>query len=508
MLWWQNIPLFSIILFLLGAALSSILKHRTARLLTLSLLTACLAFSVVLLLKVNIPLPATYTFMMGHFPAPWGNELRVGPLEALLAVVFSFIMLMALSGGDVRLQEHLGSVRENLYYVICDLLMAALLTQLYSNDLFTCYVFIEIMTLAACALIVSRTRGRTLVSAMRYMVLNLVGSGLFLLGLVLLYDQTGHLLMENLGQSIDLLWAAGRSPHPLLICVALMTIGLCVKSALFPFHTWVPDAYAHGTPSSNAILSSLVSKGYIVLLIKIYLRIFGWDLILYTGIDRLLMIFALGGMIMGSLRALQETHMNPMIAWSSVSHIGYIFLGVSLGFGPGYTAAVFHLMVHAAAKSALFLSGDRLRVVSGHSSRFADMRGSARKSPLAGIAWTVAAFSLIGLPFTGGMVSKLLLEQETLAHSRLVAVAVTAVMALSTLLNVMYFMRHVILIWSPPRREQKDSVSRPEPQEALIPRPGFPFTLALLGLTAMTLALFFFSAPLLDLIDISLYLFC
>ncbi len=497
MLWWQNIPFFSIILFLLCAALSSVLRHRAARNLTLGLLGLCLGFSAVLLIRVSLPEYTTFTFMMGHFPAPWGNEIRCGPLEALLAAVFSFIMLMALSGGDIRLEEHLGADRENLYYVVCDLVMAALLSQVYSNDLFTSYVFLEIMTLAACALIVSRTRGRTLVSAMRYMVLNLVGSGLFLLGLVLLYDQTGHLLMENLGDAVFSLYLTGLSRRPLVVCVALMSIGLCVKSALFPFHTWVPDAYAHGTPSSNAILSSLVSKGYIVLLMKLYCRVFGWDLILTSGIDRLLMVFALSGMIMGSLRAWRETHMNPMVAWSSVSQIGYIYLGISLGFGVGYTAAIFHLMVHAAAKSALFLTGDRLRVVSGHSSHFGDLRGAGRKAPLAGAAWTAAAFSMVGLPFTGGLISKILLEQETLRHSPLVAAAATAVLALSTLLNVMYFLRAVIQIWAPPREEERKA----------LPRPGLPFALAALGLTAMTLGLFFFSAPLLNLISAGLALF-
>ncbi len=498
MLWWQNIPFFSIVLFLLCAAVSLMLRHRAARMLTLLLLGTCLAFSVVLTIQVTVPPASSFTYLMGHFPAPWGNEIRCGPLEALLATVFSFIMLMALAGGDVRLEEHLGSERENLYYVLCDLLMAALLTQVYSNDLFTCYVFLEIMTLTACALIVSRTRGRTLVSAMRYMVLNLVGSGLFLLGVVLLYDQTGHLLMKHLGNAVEALYLSGIGRRPLLICVALITIGLCVKSALFPFHTWVVDAYAHGTPSSNAILSSLVSKGYILLLMKVYCRVFGWELILSSGIDRLLMLFALSGMIMGSLRALQEKHMNPMIAWSSVSQIGYIYLGISLGFGAGYTVAVFHIMVHAAAKSALFLSGDRLRVVSGHSSLFADMRGAARKAPLAGLAWTAAAFSMIGLPFTGGLISKMLLEQETLSHSPVVAVAVSAVLALSTLLNVMYFLRHVILIWSP---------VMPGPQESGKTRAGLPFAMAVLGLTAMTTGLFFLSSPLLKLIATGLSLF-
>lgn len=494
MLWWQNIPFFSILLFLLAAAFSLFLKPRPARFLCLGLLEGALGFSAFLLVRMVSSLSAPFTFMMGHFPAPWGNEIRCGILEALFAIVFSGIMLCCLLGGGRRLEDHVGPRRENLFYAICNLLTSALLVQIYSNDLFTCYVFLEIMTLAACALIVSRTRGRTLVSAMRYMVLNLVGSGLFLFGVVLLYHLTGHLLMEPLGKAVRELRASGEFHRPLLVAVALVSVGLCVKSALFPFHTWAPDAYSNGTPASNAILSSLVSKGYIVLLLKIYSRIFGFDLVRSCEIDRLLMAFAFGGMIFGSVRAIQATRMNRMIAWSSVAQIGYIFLGLSLGTEAGCRAAVWQLIVHAAAKSLLFLSYDVLRSASGHSSAFSDLCGSARRSPLAGVVWSIAAFAMVGLPFTGGLVTKILLGQEALRHSLPVAAAVLAVLALSTFLHVLYFLRGVLLIWSP-----QEDADYPAEDPA-----GTSFSVSALALALVPILLFVFSSPLLEWISTGL----
>ena len=494
MLWWQNIPFFSILLFLFAAAVSPLLKARPARRLCLGLLTVSTCASAVLLIRMAGAQEPSFTFRMGHFPAPWGNEIRCGALEALLSLVFQGILLLCLLGGNRRLDEHVGTGRENLFYAVCQLLNTAMLAQIYSNDLFTCYVFLEIMTLAACALIVSRTRGRTLVSAMRYMVLNLIGSGLFLFGVVLLYDLTGHLLMENLGEAIRALRASGEYHRPLVISVALISVGLSIKSALFPFHSWAPDAYSNGTPASNAILSSLVSKGYIVLLLKIYSRVFGWELVRTCEIDRMLMIFAMGGMVFGSLRAIQETRLNRMISWSSVAQIGYIFLGISLGSEAGSQAAVWHLTIHAAAKALLFLSCDVLRSASGHSSAFSALRGAGRRAPLAGTVWTVGAFTLVGLPFTGGLVSKLLLGREALGHSLPVAAAVLAVLAVSTFLNILYFLRTVVVIWSP----AEGPVPSGEPSGA----PSFRFSVVCLAL--MQPLFFLLSTPLLRLISAGL----
>lgn len=450
MLWWQNLPFLSILLCLLASAACSLLPGRISRHLARSVLLLCILGAAALTAGLLRSGSGAFVFWMGHFPAPWGNEIRAGVLEGVCACLFPLIMLCALTAGRGALAEGTASRRENLYDAVCMLLMSALLAQVYSNDLFTCYVFLEIMTLSACALIAFRNSGPSLAAAIRYMVLNLVGSGLFLLSLVLLYDLTGHLLMENLHDSVRALAADGAHHRSLTIIIALMTVGLCVKSALFPFHSWVPDAYSAGVPSSNAILSSLVSKGYILLLLKVYVRVFGWDTVLASRVDLLLLGFSLAAVVYGSLAAMRAAHLSRMTAWSSVAQIGYIFLGLGLGTG-GYAAAVFHLISHAFAKSLLFLSGDRLREAGGGSDRLADLTGAARRDPVSAVCWSAAALSMVGLPFTGGLVSKLLLGMEALHHSLPVRIAVLAVLALSTLLNVCYFLRTLLVLWSPGR---------------------------------------------------------
>lgn len=451
MIWWQNIPFFSILLCLLSAAVCSVLPSRAARIWSHSVLAFCFSGASVLLVFLLQPGRSSFTFTMGHFPAPWGNEIRSGILEALLACLFPFIMLCSLVAGQRNSGEKPGPSRENLYHTLCMLLMASLLSQIYSNDLFTCYVFLEIMTASSCALIIYRNTGRSLVAGIRYMVLNMVGSGLFLLGVVLLYDLTGHLLMENLNASLQTLAVTEQYHRSLTIIIGLITVGLAVKSALFPFHSWVPEAYSSGTASTNAIVSSLVSKGYIILLLKIYIRVFGWNLVLVSQVDSLLMVFALCGMIFGSLGAIRTRSFTRMIAWSSVAQIGYIYLGISMGAGEGYQAAVFHLIVHACAKSLLFLSAEELKKTADGRDDFDSLSGAARRRPAAGICWTVGAFSLVGLPFTGGLISKILLGTAAFHLSEQAAAVILAVLALSTLLNVLYLLRTMIVLWAPAR---------------------------------------------------------
>ncbi len=477
---WQSIPFACILLPLGSAAVTSVMKPAFARRWTLAVMTIVAALSAAIT-AIFFGGAEPYTYMMGHFPAPWGNELRAGSLEAITALFFSGIMLLSLLGGMKKLDEHIDGGKVSLYYVVLLLMTAALMAQVYTNDIFTAYVFLEIMTLAACALIAVRRRGRTLVAATRYMIMNLIGSGLFLLGIVILYDLTGHLLMEDLGESVAQLAETGRYRQPLTVVVALMSIGLSVKSALFPFHTWVPDAYGFSTPTSSAVLSSLVSKGYIFLLVKIMYRVIGLDVIVSTQIHDVLFVFALAGMVMGSLSALRQSDVRRMIAFSSVAQIGYIYLGIGMGTAAGMMAAMFHLFSHAVCKSMLFLAAGGLADASGNSKQFRDLRGAGFRSPIAGGAFTIGALSMVGFPFLGGFVSKLNIALAGMELGGVRTLLVLAVLAVSTWLNTMYFLRTVITLYRKPRRDASYPV---EPG-----RRGFSFNAALVLLAIANILL-------------------
>lgn len=446
----QNVPFFSIMLCMVAGICSAMLPGRVTRWITVGVSAVVAALNLWLCTFLK-GFGQSYVYWMGHFPAPWGNELRAGMLESVLAVAFSLIMLFSMLGGMRKMTRQVHKHKLNIVCVMLDLVLAAILSMIYTNDLFTAYVFIEIMTLTACALIMSRQNGRTLVSAMRYMIMSLLGSGLLLLAISMTYNLTGHLLMENIHESFVALYQSGEYTMPLTVITGLFFVGLGIKSALYPFHTWLPDAYGYSTPAASAVLSSIVSKAYIILLIKIFYRVIGLEIVSNNHALNLLFLFGVVGMMMGSINAIFSHDLRRMVAFSSVAQIGYIYAGLGLGTEVGFAAAIYHMVMHAFAKSALFISTSALADASGDSKRFSDLRGAGFRDKTAGVCFSVAAMSLVGVPVLGGFVSKLYLSDAALSRGGAYLWIMLAALAVSTLLNVLYFMKTVITLYCPAR---------------------------------------------------------
>lgn len=486
---WQNVPFFCIMLSMLCGVTAAMLPQKAARLMTVALTCVTLALNAWLLARVA-ETGESFVYRMGHFPAPWGNELRAGVLEALLATAFSAVLLPSVLGGMTKVRQQIDPHKQNLFYVMLDLMLAALLALIYTNDLFTAYVFIEIMTISACALIMARQNGRTMVSAMRYMIMSLLASGLLLIAISILYTLTGHLLMEDIRAEVAKLAASGAYAEPLTVVIALFFVGLAIKSALFPFHTWLPDAYGYATPTASAVLSSLVSKGYIVLLVKFCYRVIGMDVLLHERATQMMFVFGVTAMMLGSLSAIRAHDLRRMIAFSSVSQIGYIYAGFGLGTEAGFTAALYHLLMHSVCKSALFIAASGLSDASGDSKRFADLRGAGYRYPAAGVAFTVCALSMVGVPVLGGFVSKLRFATAAFSLGGARMWVLIAALALSTLLNAVYFMHTVLSLYRAPR---EGFVAQPFKRSRLASASMWAFA-------AMNMLIGFLSYPILNLI--------
>lgn len=452
----QNFPFFSIILSMFSGIVSSVLPVKAARRLNTFLIVAVGVMSGILLVYLT-GTGEPFVYWMGHFPAPWGNEIRAGVLEAGMALFFCLIMFLSMLGGRRQLAEEVAENKQNLYYILVDLLLSSLLALVYTNDLFTAYVFVEINTISACGLIMVREIGRTFEAAIRYMIMSLLGSGLFLVSLCMLYDLTGHLLMSNIKESVAALAARGEYTVPLMTTIGLLCAGLAIKSALFPFHSWLPDAYGYSTVSSAAMLSSLVSKGYIFLLIKIFFRVVGFDIIVDSKIVNILFVFGLCGMIMGSVNAILENDIRRMIAFSSVAQIGYVYMGLGLGTTIGIVASIFHILSHASTKSLLFIAGVGLTDASGGSKRFDDLTGSGYRNPAAGVAFTIGACSMVGIPLFSGFISKVQFAEAAVQNSLAKMLPTLICLAVSTVLNAIYFMKTVIRLYTPISRRTKNT---------------------------------------------------
>jgi len=261
--------------------------------------------------------------------------------------------------------------------------------------------------------------------------------------------------MSNIKEQVAVLVANNQYQIPLLCCIVMMSIGLSIKSALFPFHAWLPNAYGYSTVSSSAVLSSLVSKGYIFLLIKIIYRVIGFDVFKNSRIIDILFVFGLMGMIFGSLSAIRQKDVKRMVAFSSVAQIGYIYMGIGMGTNFAIAASVFHILSHAATKSLLFIASEGLCDASGESRRMEDLTGAAYRNKIAGAAFLVGSLSMVGVPLFPGFISKLLFAQSALQIEFTKMLPALIVLGISTILNAVYFMKASIRIYTPVEGEKR-----------------------------------------------------
>ena len=308
-----NVPAWSVLSLIICGVVSAVLPRVAARYLAW-ISSLVVGFMNLALLFYFLRGGSEFTYSMGHYGAPFGNELRAGQLEAFTAVIFCFVMFLSIVGGRRHIVHDVPYPKGNLYYVSTTFLLCSMLALVYTNDLFTAYVFIEINTITACGIIVSRDSRKALAASIRYLIMSLVGSGLFLIGVVIIYGCTGHLLMEPIRDAIDMMPHGSPEHIAVRVALALFAVGMALKSALWPFHNWLPEAHSNATATSSALLSGLVLKAFIFVLIKIIYRVMDIEVEGLHPILDTLLVFGAAAMIMGSVNAIREKDLKRMLA--------------------------------------------------------------------------------------------------------------------------------------------------------------------------------------------------
>lgn len=427
--------------------------------------------------------PLIYPFG-GHAPFV-GIEFKVDAFASFFALFVSTLSLLIFlySSGDKT--EGIESPEFFRYYVLYFLMLFSMYGILFSNDIFNTYVFIEILSLTSCAIVSIKRKKEPYPAAFRYVMLNEIGSLSFLFGIALLYMTTGRLNIDLLQEALS----AGTIQANVWIAVAFFTAGLGLKAAVFPFHIWLPDAHASAPSTSSAILSSVVVKMYLFILIKLYVKVFGFPLLANSGLSTLLMILAALGMIMGSIYALAQKDLKRMLGYSSVSQIGYIVLGIAFLSDEGLRAALFHIVSHGFTKAALFLSVG-IVIYLKKSRSVKGFEGTGFQMPVAMSVFAVAAFSMIGIPLTSGFIAKWTLGIAAESASQFFFLVVIVV---SSFLNAMYYLPILFTAFF------KDPATGP--QRAKIEKIPFAMLFSIVVLAALVLFVGVFPDVLSSMID-------
>ena len=427
--WVLGLPLaFGALAFLLGA--------RPARAFAPPALLLTLLAAAALAGRVLVLGPQRHA--VGGWGAPLGIELYADGLACTMLLMTAGVALFV--GWYARHYFARADGGATYFWPLTGLLIGALNALYLSADVFNLYVALELLGLAAVGLVALAGGAAALGAALRYLLAALVGSLLYLLGVALLYGAHGTLALAEL--------AARLTPGPTAATViALMIVGLALKTALFPLHFWLPPAHGGAVTPVSALLSALVIKASFYLILRLWFGAFAPAVT--VGAAQALGVLGAAAILWGSWLAAREPKLKMIVAYSTVAQVGYLFLVFPLathaaGAEAAWNGAVYHAVAHALAKAAMFLAaGAMLRAVRAEALDSLD--GISAQRPLALFAFALASVSLMGLPPSGGFIAKWLLLEAALAGGQWWWVAVMIAGGLLTAVYLFRVLRHAFL---------------------------------------------------------------
>lgn len=369
----------------------------------------------------------------GGWQPPIGIEFVYDGLSSFMVLVINVVALIVLIHSlTVHGREFDG--KQTAFYSLSMLMLLGFNGMVLTGDLFNLYVFLEISSLAAYALISVGDKPAPF-AAFRYLIIGTVGGSLYLLGVGYLYTVTGTLNMIDMAAMLP---TVAQQPA-VVTALILITVGIGIKAAMFPMHGWLPDSYTYANTTSTALIAPIGTKVGAYVLMRVLLYVFGIDRVdAVIPLSTIIGILACAGILYGSIMAIAQSELKRMLAYSSVSQIGYILLGISLANPMGVVGAVLHVLNHAIMKAALFLVAGNLRAAEGHSDVTRFTREYHTKYRWTMTAFTIAAISMIGLPPLAGFFSKWYLALGTVQNGDWLFLVVILV---SSLLNAVYFFR-------------------------------------------------------------------
>jgi len=456
------------------------LKHRHwSQPISLAILVAMVLVSILNLHNVVNHGEVRYAF--SGWTAPLGIEWVADGLASVILVLLSVLGLLGVVFTGPTSPKALGG-RIVHYYTLILLFFSALTGIVFARDLFNLFVFLEVAAISSYALI-GVAGGRALFAAFRYLILGTIGASIYLLGVSYLYAVTGTLNMADMADKLPLLLGSKALVGGLLF----IFIGLGIKMALVPFHSWMPEAYAYAPDSVSPIMASLLTK--IVLLA--WVRIIYWVLnasIAIFDIPILQLVAVLGALaaVIGASLALAQRDIKMMFAYGGVSHIGIILIGIGQGNQTGFVGGIFYLLNDAVMQAALFFIAGVAFCHYGVRT-IDDIGRVGKQAPWLTGSLIVIALGMVGLPPTGGFFGKWNIILGALEAGNYVSVAAVV---LSTLLTLAYFVKLFEGIF-------RQTSTRLDVQFGEIPL-SFKMTLGVTSAAIMLLGLF--SSPIVQLL--------
>ncbi len=441
-------PAFLIVLPLLMGAIIAILPNRSMAWWFTFFVTLICTYTAFGLFQ-HIYFDSFLLYTMGGWAPPHGISLIVDGLSAPILLLISVMaMLTVIYALPASISEIEPKKRGPFYaaFLIC---FAGLMGMVITGDAFNVFVFLEVSSISTYALVAmgaARDR-RSLAAAYNYLIMGSIGATFFVIGLGFLFMETGTLNMAEMSAILSDLDGGTRVSK---VGYGFIVVGLGLKIAMFPLHTWLPRAYAYAPTKITIFLASTATKAAIYLLLRFTFTVFdpSFDYISIM-LKYLIVGAAVVGMVFASFQAIFQSDVRRVLAYSSVAQVGYILLGIGIATSSGLAAGYLHLLNHAIIKGCLFISVGAFWYRFGIT-RVDDFSGLFKTMPLTMGAFTLGGLSLIGVPFTAGFVSKVKLILAAAEQEMWWAVLV---IVFSSVLAIVYIGRIIMAAYfgSPPK---------------------------------------------------------
>ena len=408
----EQLPALTVVIPLVAAPFALLMRPgRTPWL--WATLVSWVTFFITLWLLDQVHLYGPIEYEMGGWAAPLGITYYVDMLNALVLMLVAGIASVVFPYAYHSVQSEISIKQTPGFYSALLICFTGLLGVTITGDAFNVFVFLEISSLSAYALIAmgAGQDRRALTAAFNYLVMGTIGATFFVIGLGLLYQATGTLNMLDLHERL-----IGQDNTMVQAAFAFIITGIGLKLAMVPLHLWLPNAYGFAPSAVTAFLAATATKVSLYVMIRFLFTVFGMEFEFINIALNMFLVLGIVGMFYASFVAVFRDNVKQMLAYSSIAQIGYMLLGLSFGTVDGMAASLIHLFNHALMKSALFMAVGCVVLRMG-SSNFSAFRGLAHRMPWTTGALIISGLSLVGIPLTVGFISKLQLMKAAFSSA-------------------------------------------------------------------------------------------
>ncbi len=479
----KQLPALLVVIPLLAAPITVMLRHKKIAYFITALVVLS-SFIISTALAIEIQKNGIISYHFGNWRAPIGIEFRIDNLNLVVILFVSLSTLISMPWMYKAVEKAIEPRRHYLFYTMMLLSYAGLLGISVTGDVFNLFVFLEISSISTYVMIAMGKDRRGIMAAFNYLIMGTIGATFYIIAVGFMYQATGTLNMYDMAGRL----ADGTSNKTVLIALAFMFTGLGLKSAIFPLHSWLPRCYTFAPDPATTFLAATATKVSLYALIRMSVIMFVTVAPHLTNMyNHIFQILGVLAMLIGAGAAARQYNIKRILAFSSISQIGYMVLALGLAGYAGVFAATFHMFSHALLKGLLFMAAGAL-AYRGLGPWLIRLQGRGRSMPLTMAFFIIGGLGLIGVPGTIGFVSKYYLIRAAVLNGNWYAVAA---ILMTSVLAVVYFWRLIEVAY----------MMKPHPAAPKVKEAPKAMLISMAIASALIIGLGFYNKPIVQIID-------